>query len=371
MLRLKNETDIKDFIRGLTLYGVGGGGNPALGIARMTEILEKYGVVELVDPKSIPDDELTCSVFGMGSVAPTGDRPGAYEQHTRETKDPNVRALAELEAMTGRKIGAVVAFEPGGLNTSIGLHAGAMLGRKIIDGDYAGHAVPELCQVTPAIYGRDIMPFAICDNWGNVIRVTKAASPSAMEAIGKQISEITKAPDKFAICAHAGMLMPAREMKKYIVPQTMSKAAKVGRLIREANEGGADVATAAAAAMEGRVLFKGRVTDLDWASGGYMSGYSYMDGMGDDRDDQFKIWLRNENHLAWRNEQVVAMSPDVIAVIRLENGEPITNSVLAKGDEVAVLGAPHPPLRTKEALTLLNPRYFGFDIDYVEIEKLW
>lgn len=370
-LIIKNETDIGDFIRGLTLYGVGGGGNPVLGFARIKEILEKNGVVELVDPESIPDDEWTCSVFGMGSIAPVADRPGAYGQQARETKDPNVRALAELEAMTGKKIGAVVAFEPGGLNTTIALHAGAMLDRKLVDGDYAGRAVPELCQTTPAILGKDMMPFVICDDWGNILHILHTAGPAALEAIGKQVSVITKAPDKYAICAHAGMILSAAEMKACVVPHTMSKAAAVGRAIREANERGTDAPEAAARAMGGRVLFRGTAAGSEWQSGGYMRGYSRFTGTGPNEGSDFQIWLQNENHLAWRDGCVVAMSPDVIAVVRAADGEPITNSVLKKGDEVAVLGAPHKALRTKAAVELLGPRHFGFALDYSEIETLW
>ena len=173
---LRNSIDIKDFIRGCTLFGVGGGGNPKLGIARMEEVLEKYGIVELVDPKDISDEEMTCCVFGMGSIAPNEDVPGAYGQFSRVTKDPNIRALEELEKLAGCKISAVVAFEPGGVNTSIGLHAGAMLGCKIVDGDYSGRAVPELCQTGPVMYGKKVTPVAICDDWGNVVHVGKIAS---------------------------------------------------------------------------------------------------------------------------------------------------------------------------------------------------
>lgn len=370
-LCLRNETDIGDFIRGVTLYGVGGGGNPVLGTARITEILEKFGVVELIDPASIPDEEMTCCVFGMGSVAPTSDQPGIYGQRARQTKDPNVRALQELEKLTNTNIAAVVPSETGGLNTVIGLHAGAMLGKKIVDGDYSGRAKPELSQAIPVVNGKDIMPFAVCDDWGNVIHIIKTASPATMEAIGKQISVITKAPDKFAICAHAGMLMPAREMKKHIVSGSLSQATLVGRLIREANACGAGAAEAAAKGMSGRVLFKGNVTELIWESGGYMSGYAYVDGSGDYSGSKFKFWFRNENHLAWRDGRVVAMSPDLIAVVRQDNGEPITNGVLTKGDAIAVLGAPHMPSRTEASIAAMGPRHFDFDMDYVEIEKLW
>lgn len=370
-LTLKTKTEISDFIRGLTLYGVGGGGDPALGTAKLTEVLEKNGSIEMVDAESLPDDVLTCCVFGMGSVAPTGSRPGAFGQQVRVTRDPNIRAVQELERLTGKKISVVVPSETGGLNTANALHAGAMLGRVLVDGDYCGHAKPELCQSSPVLNGTDVMPFAVCDDWGNVVHVVKAASPAAMEALGKQISIITKAPDRFAVCAHAGMLMTAAEMKRCLAKGSLSKAARVGRAIREARECGKNPPEAAAEAMGGRILFKGIVTAMDWESGGYMSGSTYLYGMESFAGERFKIWFRNENHLAWRNERPTAMSPDVIAVVDLDTGEPITNSVLKTNDRVAVLGAPHVFCRTAAGIAAMGPRHYGFEMDYQPIEALW
>lgn len=368
---LRSITDIRDFIRGCTLFGVGGGGNPLLGIARMEEILKKNGIIELIDPKDISDEEMTCCVFGMGSIAPNENVSGAYAQLSRVTKDPNIRALQELEKLAGCKISAVVAFEPGGVNTSIGLHAGAMLGRKIVDGDYSGRAVPELCQTGPVMYGKKVTPVAICDDWGNIIHIKDTASNAALEGIGKQISIVTKAPDKFAICAHAGMLLSGSEMKKYIIPNTLTKALEVGRTIREANEKGKDAVDAATEYICGKVLFKGIVSSKDYISTGYMIGDTVIKGYEEFEGSEMRVWYKNENHIAWKDGKVIATSPDIIEIVQLKDAEPITNSNLSVGNEVAVIGAPHLAYRTPEALSLMGPKYFGFDIDYMEIERLW
>ncbi len=368
---LRTRIDIEDFIRGCTFYGVGGGGNPLLGMAKMEAVLAKQGVIELVDPATIGDDEMTCCVFGMGSIAPTVNRPGAYDQYERVAPNPNMAALEELEKMTNCSISAVVAFEPGGVNTSIGLHAGAMLNRKIIDGDYSGRAVPELCQTIPAIYGETITPLAICDDWGNVLHITRTASTASLEGIGKNVSIITKAPDKFAICAHAGMLLPGRKMKEYVIPYTMTKALEVGRTIREANEQGKDAPQMAATAVAGKVIFKGVVDAFTFESSGYMTGETSIQGCKEFDGQSMKIWFKNENHIAWRNGTVVATSPDIIEVVNLENAEPITNTNLREGAQVAVIGAPNPRYRTPQALNYMGPKYFGFDLDYTEIEKIW
>ena len=142
------------------------------------------------------------------------------------------------------------------------------------------------------------------------------------------------------------MLLPGSEMKKYIIPNTLTKAFEIGRKIREANEKGEDAVAAAAESMSGKVLFKGVVTSRDYISTGYMIGDTVIKGCDEFEGSEMKVWYKNENHVAWRDGKVVATSPDIIEIVQLKNSEPITNSNLAPGDEVAVLGAPHPAYRT-------------------------
>ena len=53
-----------------------------------------------------------------------------------------------------------------------------------------------------------------------------------------------------------------------------------------------------------------------------------------------------------------------------ETGEPITTEEMRYGFRVTVIAAPcDPRWRTPAGLELVGPRYFGYDIDYVPIEK--
>ena len=82
-LSIKTKTDIEAITRGLTLLGTGGGGRPELGVKRLEDALQKKGAVNMVSPQEIGDDEMTCCVFGMSSIAPNEDQPGAYGQYDR------------------------------------------------------------------------------------------------------------------------------------------------------------------------------------------------------------------------------------------------------------------------------------------------
>ena len=65
------------------------------------------------------------------------------------------------------------------------------------------------------------------------------------------------------------------------------------------------------------------------------------------------------------------MSPDIIEIIDAKSGEPITNTDIKEGDKVSVIGMKGDSIfRSPEGLKVLGPRHFGFDLDYVPIEKL-
>ena len=57
---------------------------------------------------------------------------------------PFVEAVRELTAYTGNRIDAIVPFELGAWNTTAPMDAALRLGIKVVDGDYAGRAIPEL-----------------------------------------------------------------------------------------------------------------------------------------------------------------------------------------------------------------------------------
>jgi DUF917 family protein len=135
---------------------------------------------------------------------------------------------------------------------------------------------------------------------------------------------------------------------------------------------GQDPAQGAAEVIAGRVLFWGRVMKKEWESReGYMFGTTTLQGTGADSGHSFKVWFKNENHVTYRDEKPFVTSPDLIAIINTRDGEPHTNTTLEEGMEVAVLGArANEKYRRPEGLSLLGPRYFGFDIDYVPIEKV-
>ncbi len=214
-------------------------------------------------------------------------------------------------------------------------------------------------------------PASLCDEWGNVLLLKRATSLDVAEAIGKGMSVVTKRPDPYASCGMATYLMKVGDMKRVLVPGTLSQALVLGQGIRRAREQGQDPVTAAAALARGWVLFQGVVSKREWENtGGYQIGTTEIRGTGADAGHSFRVWFKNEHHLSWKDGQVFVSSPDLLSIVAAETAEPITNTYLAEGQAVAVIGmAAHPRLRTAAGIAVLGPRHFGFDLTYRPIEE--
>ena len=83
------------------------------------------------------------------------------------------------------------------------------------------------------------------------------------------------------------------------------------------------------------------------------------------------INIKNEYLLARIGGRVAASVPDLITIVDYETSTPINAERLRYGQRVTVFGVGCPSCyRTAKALAVVEPRCFGFDIDYVPIEEL-
>ena len=62
----------------------------------------------------------------------------------------------------------------------------------------------------------------------------------------------------------------------------------------------------------------------------------------------------------------MAVVPDLICTVAVDDAEPVTTERLRYGLRVAILGIPAPPiLRRPEALRFIGPQAFGYDLGYL------
>lgn len=370
--RLTNRVEVEDFVRGCTFYGTGGGGLPSNGIDSLMSEIEKGSQVGWVDVNEIDDDTITVCPFLMGSIAPHTDEVkkemeefGLTDPINKE-KERLGKAVAELSKYTGKKIGAVVPIELGGANTPGPLAAGILNGIPCVDGDYTGRAIPEILQTTPYIKGKVLWPVASVDEFDNICIIDKAINYRMVERIGKLI-----ASGAYGLAGQAGFLMTGKEMKETIIPGTLTECYELGKMIRESREKGLNPIEEIIEKLDGYLLAKGTVTGKDTEDKlGYYWGTHTITGKEDFKDNIYKIWFKNENHVMWENDKPIITSPDIIVVVDAKTGEPYANPVLKIGDEVCVIGLKAREIfKTEKGIGVLGPRYFGYDIDYKPIEE--
>jgi len=371
MLAIRSDQEIQDFARGCTFMGTGGGGDPRDGIAWLKAARDEGKEIAWVNHTEIQDDVWTVCPFLMGSIAPLTEETKKKMQRLGLTKDAYKSIQAEsvrlLEEYMDVKVGAIVAIELGGSNTPGAVAAASRLGIPAVDGDYTGRAIPEIPQTTPYLNDLPLWPISSVDKYGNLAVIKESTGYEMAERIGKFIAAAS-----FGLAGQAGFLFKGSDMKRVVIPGTLTKCLEIGRSIRESREAGRDPVKEIIKELDGWLLFEGEVSKKEWEDKeGYYWGTHTITGLDDFKEAGFKIWFKNENHVSWLNGKPYVTSPDILIVVNRETGEPLANFDIAEGQHVAVIGLRAvEPFRSPKGIDILGPRHFGYEIDYTPIETL-
>ena len=127
-----------------------------------------------------------------------------------------------------------------------------------------------------------------------------------------------------------------------------------------------------AKALNGWVLFVGRVTGKEWEDRqGYYWGTHTFEGTDKFAGHELKVWFKNENHISWLDGKPYVTSPDIIQVIQRKTGDPIVNPALSIGEEVAIIGVrKREAFATEQGIATVGPAHYGFDIEHKPIEQV-
>ena len=366
--------DCDDFITGCLFMATGGGGDPDTGAAILRAALADGLELGWTDRSDIADQTLTVMVYGMGSIAPVGADldellrslgVGAAPASEAQGMQEAARVLSEY---LGEPIGCIVIAELGAYNSPAPLVAATRLGIPVVDGDYSGRAVPEEMQSTPYVYGIASDPLASVDCWGNTTILARAANSYMLERIGRHLSMAGITGTAVASTAIRG-----KEMKEILVPGTLTQCLEIGRALRRAAGSGADPVDAALEVAGGWRLFEGTVTGKDWEdTGGFMIGTLDIDGSGPSAGHTLRAWFKNEIHVTWLDGEPWVCSPDLVTLVRPQNGVGYTNTEIDVGDTVTAVGMRGLDVmrQPRKLASATGPAYFGFDIAYVPIEEL-
>lgn len=355
--------DLADLARGATLLGTGGGGDPYIGMMLVQRVLGE-GSITILDPDEIADDLFVIPTAQMGA-------PTVMIEKIPAGTEPTL-SLRILEEHLGRSADATMPIECGGINSMIPLIVAAETGLPVVDADGMGRAFPELSMETFAVYGVHGSPLALAGERGERVIIDTGDDDRQMEWLARAVTIRLGGVGHIAEYAMSGA-----DVKRTAVPRTLSMALALGRAIRLAREEKRSPFDAIRDTLAPtlyphvRILFEGKVADVDRrTTEGFAKGVARI-APADGGDDELEIRFQNENLIALRNGEMVAIVPDLICVVDSESAEPITTEGLRYGQRVRVLGISTPEMmRTSAALAAFGPDAFGLTERFSPVESL-
>jgi DUF917 family protein len=347
------EPDLEALARGCAVFGGGGGGDPTLGYVMAREAIRRGGPVAVVDLDDLPDDGLVLPVAMVG--APT----------VIEEKIPNGseggRIQAVYERHFGRPVVALAVAELGGIEGMLPVAWAAHAGLPLADCDLMGRAFPEIHMCTPNLHGLPIGPVVVADERGNVATFTAVDAVWAERLVRPTCAAMGN-------CASLAIYpMTAARARAAVVRGSVTRAVRLGRLLAAGDP------LAVLEAEVGAVrLIEGKVTDVErWTTQGFARGSAVVEGFGPDAGRLLRLEFQNENLLALLDGEPVASVPDVITVLDHHGAGAVVSERLRYGQRVTVIAFPcHPAWRTAPGLQLVGPRAWGYDLDYVPVERI-
>jgi DUF917 family protein len=356
-MRIIDESNVEDIALGAAVMGTGGGGDPYVGMLMAKQAIRDYGPVKLYDLDDLDDDDLVIPTAMMG--APT------VMVEKLPNGDDFVLAFETVSQYIGKPVKATMTIEAGGLNSVVPIYVAARLGVPMVDCDGMGRAYPELQQVTHTMYGISSTPIAMADDKGNVV-LMETVSNSWTETFARSVTVNMGAMASIALYAAT-----VGQLKEAAILRTVTQAEEIGKVIRRARLEEADPVKTVIDAVNGVEVFRGKVGDVERRTeGGFARGTANLTGVDGYSGQSLQLQFQNE-HLALQIDgEYRVTTPDLIAVLDIDTGEPITTEGLRYGYRAVVVAMPcSPKWRTPEGLELVGPRYFGYDTDYVPLEE--
>lgn len=366
--RTLTEQELVDMMLGSSIQA-SRSSNTAQTITRVKQALAEGKTFKMIALEDVPDDWTTVTPGGAGGG-------GAWQyviQRTKDQKLPTVRdgntlAAKALSKYIGKPFNAVVRTEGDGATVN-GLMLAADLGVPIVDGCLSGRARPEIEQQIPWVMGIPSYPTAYVTRWGDTIILEHAVDDYRVEDIARAIAVGSGG-------GSSGVMNPmsGRDARRSVIPGALTQAILLGKTVREARAQGEDPIPEILKIVHGYKLFHGVVErDETWGDRGFTWSNVTLQGIREDEGHSYKIFVKNENIVAWRDGVPDAMSPDFIQDLEpsgdAHNGPGL--GAYRVGAEIIMVGwANDPRFRSERGIEAFGPRHFGFNFDYVPVEQL-
>lgn len=352
-LKTLNYQDLLDLVDGAAIFSAGGGGNPEEGYRIADKLMSQSYTVKLVAPTEVPNDAKIVNFACVGATTAIG-----YDS------DAAVKTLRALETYAGFSAYATIPVELGGFNTLAAVDVAARCNIPVVDADGAGRSVPEVHLKVYTIDGIPLSPMVVADlHARNIVIVKETIDSRTAERVARIL-----AAEWNQSAYTARRILTSAQVKTSPIQLSLSRCMRIGKLLRMT----AEPIKAVLKENNGFKLFEGAVEHVERKTEG---GFTFIEielhGTHVFEGITFKFKAKNEVLVAYKNEKLAAIAPDIITPVHPETGRCITAEKIEQNDKLVILGLSAPQKwRTKKGLELWKDVLQRSNIseDYVPIE---
>lgn len=329
--------ELEFIVYGSSFFGGGGGGSmdEGLELLRIMEEEDPNLTLEMITVDEMPDDDNVVSTMIAALGSPIATKGKTFQDEAVNA----VRGMEEEAAFQGKKLEYIYSGEQGGGNTLLPLYAAWKTGKKIIDTDGNGRAVPELNTGLAPVHGIPTSPVVLASEKGDTI-VARTQDPmdgESCENIARHMCQVYNQGIGFA----AWMMSKKDHLAASAIGQ-MTLTRIVGEAIKASNAGniGSRLETIFKASNIPFKMVTPSATIMDvqiTSEGGFDNGVTTL--KDDKTGEVYKVLCQNENLLVEKDGKVITTIPNIISMIDVTDPnalKAISNSETVVGHKVAL-----------------------------------
>lgn len=338
--------EVAPLAAGAAVLGSGGGGSTAVAGEVAAQALQVSGPVPVSRLPELAADDLVVPLGLVGAVTVFEEKPPSGDEWQV--------LIDAVEHYAGRRIRALMPFEAAGVNALLPVAAASQTGRPLVDADVMGRAFTGLDQTVLTLNALPATPMVLANEQGAITVIDRVNAFQA-ERLARAI---VVTMGGWAVVAFAPQ--PAQALARHAIHGSMSRAVRYGQRVAHRDLSGLLQAAG------GRSLFRGKVIEVERDTAtGYGRGSLVLEHLND-RSRLLTVEFQNENLVAVEQGEVLAVVPDLICTLRVEDLTAVTTEQFKYGLELEIVRIPAPAQwRTTAGLGLVGPSAFGYRTPYV------
>ncbi|MBF6271586.1 DUF917 domain-containing protein [Nocardia farcinica] len=342
---------------GAEVLGAGGGGDPWLTRAMLTQAIADRGPAPLCDAFDLNAEDLIVAVGLVG--APTAmieQFPGPNEVS---------RGLQLLEKVVGTACAAVMPIEIGGMNALFPLAAASWLGIPCLDADTMCRSFPRIDMTLPSLEKIDASPAILAGCSGSEVILQTGVNRGLERLARACVREMGLVA---VLCAYP---MTRDQCLRTVALGSLTRCLDIGRQLSAADPNDSGSFEGFLGSVDGRQLFDGTVVNVvrPEVGTGNVRGTAVIES-AESPERLLRVEFQSENIIAIEDGRPLATTPDLIVIFGVETNRPVSTEVISVGQHVRVVGIPiHRGWRSEAGIAVAGPRAYGYDLDYVELRQ--